>query len=63
MTQINFKLSRESVLYYKACDEIGKLPKCNDISNFRVLAHNLWLALMLKEDLIDIKEYVKEFKL
>ena len=63
MTQTNIKLDRESVLYYKACNEVGELPECNDISTFRQLAHNCWLALMLKEDLIDIKEYVKELEL
>ena len=60
MTQTNIKLDRESVLYYTACDEVSKLPECNNYIVFKKLSHNLWLALMLKEDLIDIKEYVKE---
>tara|TARA_R100000322_G_C5408802_1_gene183286 strand:- start:67 stop:243 length:177 start_codon:yes stop_codon:yes gene_type:complete len=51
------KLNRETILYYKACSEVRELPECNDYTVFKKLAHNLWLALMLKENLINIKEY------
>ena len=51
------KLNRETILYYKACGEVRELPECNDYTVFKKLAHNLWLALMLKEDLINTKDY------
>tara|TARA_R100001126_G_scaffold87931_1_gene56685 strand:- start:587 stop:763 length:177 start_codon:yes stop_codon:yes gene_type:complete len=51
------KLNRETILYYKACGEVRELPECADYTVFKKLAHNLWLALMLKENLINTKEY------
>ena len=51
------KLNRETILYYKACGEVRELLECNDYTVFKKLAHNLWLALMLKENLINTKEY------
>ena len=54
------RLEKQTQLYFQACREVRELPECNDYTVFKKLAHNLWLALMLKEDLIDIKEYVKE---
>tara|TARA_R100001126_G_C4763969_1_gene119102 strand:- start:367 stop:558 length:192 start_codon:yes stop_codon:yes gene_type:complete len=62
MTQTKIKLNRESQLFYKACGEVRDLPECNDYIVFKELSRKLWLALLLKEDLIDIKEYVKELQ-
>ena len=57
MAKIEFKFDRESILYYKAMDEVRELPQCADYKTFCKLAHNRWLKLMLNENLINIKEY------
>jgi hypothetical protein len=56
------RLEKQTQLYFQACREVRELPECSDYTVFKKLAHNLWLSLMLKEDLIEIKEYVKELQ-
>ena len=51
------KLEKQTQLYFQACREVRELPECADYTIFKKLAHNLWLALMLKENLINTKEY------
>ena len=51
------KLEKQTQLYFQACREVRELPECSDYTVFKKLAHNLWLALMLKENIINTKEY------